>query len=347
MKKKICFIGNISDSLDGQTIKTKILYDNLLKESNWDIKLVNTYKKSKNPIYVFLLTFFYLFRCKNVIILVSKNGRKFYFPILYFFSKVFKRKVYHDVIGGNLPEVVHENKKMGKYINSFEKNWVETNRMKDALEKEGVNNCEVIPNFKDLEVHINTNINWKINYKFCTFSRVIKEKGISDAIDAIMEVNKQNNLSCKLDIYGQIDDSYKKEFEDKLKESKKHVEYKGVIQFDKSVDVLKNYYALLFPTYWPSEGCPGTVIDAFAAGLPVIATDWNCNSEIINDYKTGIIYPNKEIKNLYEAIMWSLKEKDKMKKMSKNCNNELIKYVTKTNINRIITEINGGVTNED
>ena len=30
---------------------------------------------------------------------------------------------------------------------------------------------------------------------------------------------------------------------------------------------------MLFPTYWHGEGFPGIVIDAFVAGLLVVATD--------------------------------------------------------------------------
>ncbi|MFR3494185.1 MAG: glycosyltransferase [Blautia sp.] len=56
--------------------------------------------------------------------------------------------------------------------------------------------------------------------------------------------------------------------------SPQYIRYKGMVPFNQSTEVLKNYDALLFPTYYEGEGFAGTIIDAFAAGLPVIASDW-------------------------------------------------------------------------
>jgi hypothetical protein len=43
--------------------------------------------------------------------------------------------------------------------------------------------------------------------------------------------------------------------------------YCGIIDSHKSVDALKSYLALLFPTHWKHEGIPGTVIDALSVGF--------------------------------------------------------------------------------
>lgn len=40
---------------------------------------------------------------------------------------------------------------------------------------------------------------------------------------------------------------------------------------------------MLFPTYYSGEGFAGTLIDAFSAGVPVIASDWKYNAEIVNE----------------------------------------------------------------
>lgn len=338
-KKSVCFIGNLSDKLDGQTVKTKILYDELIKNSGWNICLVNTVDKKRHPFRILFKMIFSILKCKDIIIIVSQSGRRFFFPILYFCAKLFKKRVYHNVIGGCLQEYVKEYKSFEKYLNSFRVNWVESHLMKEELNKLGVVNVDVLPNFKKLDIIKNSNINGKTSFKFCTFSRVIKEKGIEDAINAIVEINKENN-SCTLDIYGLIDDSYKDEFEKIMKKSPKEINYKGVIPFSQSSNVLHEYYALLFPTFWPGEGCPGTVIDAFASGLPVIATDWNCNSEFIGNFKTGIIYPNNRIDSLKEAIIWAMKHPKEMQKMSLACNNEAKIYEPAINIKKMIEYIN-------
>ena len=112
-----------------------------------------------------------------------------------------------------------------------------------------------------------------------------------------------------------------------------------MIPYDKSVEAIKGYYALLFPTYWKGEGFPGTIVDAFSAGLPVIATDWNCNSEIVTHKVNGILYPNKYVKNLKDAIEYLMKDTDNIETMKLNCISSAKKYQPDEYIDRIIYRI--------
>ena len=82
-----------------------------------------------------------------------------------------------------------------------------------------------------------------------------------------------------------------------------YVRYGGLVSFDNTTDVLKRYFALLFPTFYEGEGFAGTAIDAFAAGIPVIASDWKYNSEIIQDGRNGKLFPQKDYKKLAEILI--------------------------------------------
>lgn len=346
--RKIGIIGHFGGNaniLDGQTIKTKILYEELSKETDWEIIKVDTYYKKKNPAKLFIDTFRCLFRTKDIMVLLSGNGMKFYFPILNFFAQIFHTNIYHDVIGGNLDIYVSKYPKFKKYLNSFKINWVETAGIKRKLEKQGIENCEVMPNFKRLSIaSIDKSIEeFSEPYRFCMFSRVMKEKGIEDAIKAIESINEEAEKEiCSLCIYGHIDEEYAERFEKLMQRVTNAIQYKGMVSYDKSVDTIKDYYALLFPTYWDGEGFPGTIVDAFSAGLPVIATDWNCNAEIVENKKNGILYPNKEIKNLTEAIRWMLNNKDSINNLKSNCLSAAQKYQPDEYIKKIVNMITEG-----
>lgn len=344
--KKIGIIGHFGGKeniLDGQTIKTKILHEELSKEIDWKIMKVDTYYKKKNPVKLLIDTFKCLFSTKDIIVLLSGNGMKFYFPILSFFAQKFHTNIYHDVIGGNLDVYVSKYPKFKKYLNSFQINWVETAGMKGRLEKQGIENCEVMPNFKRLSIASIDISKQKFSepYRFCIFSRVMREKGIEDAIDAIESINEEAGKEiCSLDIYGRIDDGYVERFEKVLKQVTNAIQYKGMVPYDKSVDAIKDYYALLFPTYWKGEGFPGTIVDAFSAGLPVIATDWNCNSEIVENEINGVLYPNEEIRTLKEAIMYMINNSDKIIQMKGKCLKTAQIYQPDIYIKKIINTIN-------
>lgn len=119
----------------------------------------------------------------------------------------------------------------------------------------------------------------------------MREKGIEDAVNAVVSVNTDLGVQAfSLDIYGQVDGAQTEWFEALQKDFPSYIRYGGLVPFDKSVDVLKDYFALLFPTYYEGEGFAGTLIDAFSAGVPVIATDWKYNAEIVNE-NVGFVYP--------------------------------------------------------
>ena len=351
-KKKVVVIGHFGgdeDITDGQTVKTKVLYSELQNSTNWQLKKVDTYYKSKNPIKLFFNSVYALFSSNDIIVLLSGNGMKFYFPILFVFVRVFHKRIYHDVIGGNLDVYVKTLPQFRKYLNSFVVNWVETNGLKERLEKQDIENCEVIPNFKRLKIIEAKDIvlEGKPPYRFCTFSRVMKEKGIEEAISAVEKINSEcGDDYCSLDIYGLIDENYTKEILSII-ENKPSIKYCGIVPYDKSVETLKDYYALLFPTYWQGEGFPGTIIDAFSAGLPVIASYWNENPEIIENGMTGILIKPKDVISLYEGMKTLISDHEKRYEMSIKCLNEAKRYQPEKIIKMIVERINRGSRNSD
>ena len=138
-------------------------------------------------------------------------------------------------------------------------------------------------------------------YKLCTFSRVMKEKGIGEAVEAVETCNKQAGKTLfTLDIYGPIVEQ--EWFDCLMKEERQNVNYCGVVPYSQSIHVLNSYFALLFPTYYHGEGFAGTIIDALSAGLPTIASDWKANNEIIENGKTGLLFTPQSVEALTNTL---------------------------------------------
>ena len=261
---------------------------------------------------------------------MSGNGLKVFLPLLYFAKKMLKICVYHNVIGGELASYAIRNPKCVKYLKSFDANWVEFSKMVKDLGDIGITNCDVVPNFKELDTkHALKTVSENGKCKFCMFSRVMAEKGISDAIEAVSNYNSGHEQKIKLEIWGPVEDRYKDEFYE-------YVSYMGCADFNKSVESITDNIALLFPTYWRGEGFPGTIIDAYSAAVPVIATDWNANSEIIRNFETGWVYPNDKVKNLEESIAYAVEHYDEMISMRKNCSLMATRYTSDFVMRRII-----------
>lgn len=329
--QKIGIVGRISEELcDGQTVKTRILVHELHKYYP-DCKIVIAESSDfKNKPYAVILQMIRCLReCDVVFVLLSRNGIRVLFPLLHLLNKIWKKPLFHDCIGGSLDEVVKLYPSIARYLNKFDVNWVETQHLKDKLDNLGICNVEVLPNFKPLEC-LSPNdlqLHSTIPFRFCTFSRVNHAKGIGDAVQAVLDINHDvSELRAMLDIYGPIEDGYEVELNRLIKDSNGAVQYKGVVNYSDSICVLKDYFMLLFPTRFFGEGFPGTLIDAFSAGLPVIATDWHCNGEIISDGYTGFLYPTDEPHRLRTLMEEAMQNPEQIFEMGKNCLEEVQKY---------------------
>lgn len=303
---KICIIGHFGGDKefnDGQTIKTKEIYGYLMKNS-LRIETVDTYFLKRKPFKVFSKIKCGIANNDAIILIVSSRGYRLIARFLVKMSKKYNKKVFDFVIGGMRYKLFDKKPSMKSVAMGFTKIYVETNRMKEEYMKRGIKNVDVVPNFKDLKQFPAKKDYIKSNeLKACIFSRIIKEKGISDAVEAVSIANGKNDgVEYSLDIYGSVSDEYSNEFYDLLSKNKAFVRYEGVADSKKSSEVINRHDVLLFPTYWKGEGFPGTIIDAFFAATPVIATDWNDNFEILEDGKNGIKIKIKSPNEIADAM---------------------------------------------
>jgi glycosyltransferase involved in cell wall biosynthesis len=72
--------------------------------------------------------------------------------------------------------------------------------------------------------------------------------------------------------------------------------------------------ALVFPSRW-YEGQPITILEAFAAGLPVIAARIGSIPELIDDGRTGILFAPGDPDDLARAVDWAVANPDSMRKI--------------------------------
>ena len=345
MNKNIGIIGRVADGkniVDGQTVKTRLLR-NELKKKLPDAKIITAdlYNYKKRAIFVFLSVLYCFLKCENIFLLVSINGMKFFFPFIYGINKIFKRNIIHDVIGGYLHTHAENNKKWVKYLNSFGYNLVELEVMEIRLRELGVKNAYTVPNFKRLSVVKESDFKNDIELplRFCTFSRVAKEKGILTAVEVVEKLNKNfGSIVAELDIFGQVENNFVEEFNNAMNNFTTAVRYKGIIDYNKSTYVLKEYDALLFPTTYNGEGFPGTIIDSYASALPVIASNWKYNSYLIENESTGFLYDYSNTDELYDILLKVVKNPRCLIDMKKNCLKEYDKYNPDVLVNRIINK---------
>ncbi len=328
---KIGILGHFGEGLlllNGQTIKTNNLVEGIKKYTDIEIIKIDTSGWIKKPFDLFKNIKKAFHKCDAIIMLPAQNGIRVFAPILLHYKKKYNKMICYDVVGGWLPEFLNDKKRLSNTLMAFDSIWVETNSMRNKLLNKGFHNVSVVPNFKELKILTEDKLVYatRVPYRLCTFSRVMKEKGIEDAVDVVKSVNKQlGYVAYSLDIYGQVW-AESKEWFDKLQQNfPDYVSYKGVVAADKSVEVLQNYFALLFPTYYEGEGFAGTLIDAYSAGIPVIATDWRYNPELVTE-KTGFIYKTGDQDTLVKILISIIENPSLILDKKISCIKEANKY---------------------
>ena len=315
---------------DGQAVRTTIITNELRRRyGEASVATINTNAWRKKPLRFLLASISLLRRSEVFIIAPADNGFKVFVPILDFFNRLFRRKILYVVIGGFLPGLLKEKPYYIKMVNRFSGLFVQTDNIRKDLEELGVKELHILSNPKRLhtlkEEDVKDVIDQKI--KVCVFSRIYADKGVEDAIEAVKLANESlGDNFVSLDMYGLVPESYKERLQEILDQNKGLVQYNGIIDYDKTVETLSNYFVMLFPTYYHGEGFPGNVIDAYNSALPIIATDWLYNSDVVLDNQTGILVPIKNPKALSEAILKLYHDRGLRKALALNSLREVPKY---------------------
>lgn len=307
MRYKVSIIGYLAKQkplFDGQTVKTKQLAS-LLHAQLSDDEIGELDMQSMRPSPVsFFWNFFKLCRNSDNVIILPAHGALLLFPLLCLLYRGKNTKLIYNVIGGWLAGYIEKYSYLKPILKRFDQIWVETTVMKRALEEKGFNNLTIVPNFKNITILKKEELNMSTSnpIRLCIFSRIMEMKGIDDAVNAVIETTDKSSNYFSLDIYGQIDPTYTEHFTELQKSFPENIRYCGCVDATKSTEVLREYDALLFPTKFPTEGLPGTLIDAYSAGLPVISARWQSFTDFVEDGKTGIGYTQCNYQELVEVL---------------------------------------------
>lgn len=93
------------------------------------------------------------------------------------------------------------------------------------------------------------------------------------------------------------------------------VEYLGALSRDQVLHQMQRSTALLFPSLW-FENQPLTILEAFASGLPVIASRLGAMPELIREGQTGLLFAPDDGDDLAARVRWSVSHPQEIEEMS-------------------------------
>jgi glycosyltransferase involved in cell wall biosynthesis len=154
--------------------------------------------------------------------------------------------------------------------------------------------------------------------RFVSLGRLYREKGIAEMISA----SERFGDDVCVDIYGPFwfGTASEKDFADL-----KRIAYRGSVDPKDVNKTFGRYDALLLPTYDPTEGYPGVILEAYAAGLPVICTHIGGLPEIV-DETCGILIAPRDADALFDAMKKLVEDDGLYRRLQEGARRKRIEY---------------------
>lgn len=301
--KKIVVVGSFGFGKgrpSGQRVKSQNVYL-LLKDMNPSVSLVEMIGIAKKP-WRLLKLFVSVWKSDVVFCMPAQRNLVTIFPLVCKLAKMRHVQVHYVVVGGWLANYIKGKKRIIKMLSSLAGIHCQTQELSDTLRDQyHFTNSDVFPNFRITDFK-STPHHTPETLKLVFMARINKLKGL-DTIFALGDKIQERGLkNISIDFYGPIYDEDKQYFEENVQKYD-FMKYIKSLAPSEIYSTLEKYDVMLLPTHYYTEGFPGSVLDAYISGIPVIVTKWQYATEFVEQGKSGIIIPfDDDGTELFEQI---------------------------------------------
>ena len=204
----------------------------------------------------------------------------------------------------------------------------EADTLVKAYHDVGLHNVCRIYNFKPVTYQARYDRPTTSPIRFVFVARMVREKGIFDILEACRALNAQGLAPrYEVDFYGRFAPGLEDEFQARL-DDLPNAAYRGFLDLRDQANYtqMEAYDVMLFPTRYPTEGCPGTIIDALIAGLPIIASRWTLADELIGHDRCGWLFPMGDVASLTRLMAQAITQPNTLLPLRLQCRDEAEKY---------------------
>lgn len=278
-----------------------VLFENLLDElqaHNISHTIIDTNKSNHQSkgLFVFSIIsrFISLRRRHDIIFLNSSRDYLYLLPLMFFFNTIGPKKIVLRKFGGELDQDLKKKTKgaiIKRLLSKLDMVFVES---KQLLGQVKAINAKTywFPNVRERNSSLTGTSDFKKRFVF--ISHIKESKGVKELLSAFDQLDS----TYTLDFYGTLVQP------DLLPliNTALNTAYKGHITPGQVYGTISAYDVVVLPTYYPGEGYPGILIEAYACAKPVISTYWKQIPEIVIDGTTGYLVAPGNVEELITAI---------------------------------------------
>lgn len=301
----LLLVGGLPPPVGGTTVLFQQLVDDLRAQGVFHVRVINISRLHINffsnilhAIRCLVLLFRYLPWASVLSFQASVNGAVIFGPVVYFTARLFRKKWIFRGFGGDIDAWHRQTSLFARRV--FDSTvlhadilLLERKATVEYFKARTTSVVEWFPNSRRRRGEIPSLPREASRFRFVFVGHVKPAKGIREIIAAAKMLLITR---VTVDVYGPLQEGVSDSwFNDSP------VRYRGLLPEDEVIRTMGNYDALLLPTYWEGEGHPGAILEAYCAGIPVIATRWGGIPEIVTS-ETGILVEPHDVEGLARAM---------------------------------------------
>lgn len=300
---RILLVGSLSPAISGTAILVQQLANDLGARDDVRVATVDTggirfggLRAAGRFLGVVRRMFVEAGRADVVSLHINRTALALIGPVAWLISRLRRRPLIIRLFGGAAHTALHGiSRAVGWWVISHADLYlVETRDRVRATQEEGMPRVQWYSNSRPMpRAQDNAPLRRRCR-KFVSLGRLYREKGIAEMVAAAARFGDD----VSVDVYGPFwfGTASESDFA-----GQRGIRYCGSVDPGKVPETLRRYDALLLPTYDSTEGYPGIVLEAYAAGLPVICSRIGGLPEIVDD-TSGLLIPPRDANALFEAM---------------------------------------------
>jgi glycosyltransferase involved in cell wall biosynthesis len=168
-------------------------------------------------------------------------------------------------------------------------------------------------------------------------SNLRRRKGVVEAVEAAIRV-VENEPTARFQFAGAWEDSdLERELRARIRPYSANIQFEGSINGRDKEALLRDASMLLFPPTMP-EGHPRVILEALAAGLPIITTNQGAIGETITHAVTGFVLPDADPIALGDHVLELLRDKELHRRMSIAARSRYLEEYTQDRADRTLAD---------
>lgn len=320
----ILFIAPIPPPINGQSLASFEFYKYL--SHNHNVILINFRKPPTNFYFSFFPRFFFILKIFLKVILSRNKVDVVYLTISEsLFGNIKDILTYFLLIGKWSKLVVHLHGGAGldkllrfrllSFINIYFLSKFKSVILLGSVQKRiflnhyNCHNVDLVPNFSLDELFISSE---KMDFKYSSVNKIkvlflsnlITGKGYLELINGFLSLEDKYKSNFELNFAGGFADNVSKSKFFKLIEGHNNIVYHGIVSGKYKRNLFFDNHIFCLPTYYPFEGQPISILEAYASGCFVITTNHSGIPDIFSNNVNGILVEAKSPESINKALIY-------------------------------------------